>query len=241
VTDSLVIVNGGGTARTIAFDKMNGDLAWKSGSGPAGYAAITTMDIEGEPVILSFHGKGLAAITLKEGRELWNVYWVNKHLINATTPIQKDNLVFITSGEGTGGEVLRVSKSGAEVIWKNGLFATLHSDAFIIDGHIYGYAGDSLQNKGAFKCVELETGIEKWSTNEIGWGTCVAVEDYLLCCDVKGSLFLIKPDPEKFIKITALPKIWGKIRGATWTIPVLANGKLYLRFKQKLMCFNIKA
>ena len=99
----------------------------------------------------------------------------------------------------------------------------------------------SMQNKGAFKCVELETGIEKWSTNEIGWGTCVAVEDYLLCCDVKGDLFLIKPDPENFIKITTLPDIWGKVRGATWTLPVLANGKLYLRFKQSLMCYDIKA
>jgi outer membrane protein assembly factor BamB len=239
VTDSLVIVQGGGTARTIAFDKMNGDLIWKTGTGPAGYAAIAMMEIEGESVILSFYGKGLAAITLKEGKEIWDVEWVTNHDVNATTPVTKDNLVLITSGYNTGGEVLKVNKSDAEVVWKNRLFASHHSDPFIIDGHIYGYSGDSIQNKGVFKCIELETGIEKWGTKEIGWGTCVAVDDYLLCCDVKGNLFLIKPDPEKFVEIARIPKIWGKVKGATWTIPVLANGKLYLRFKERLMCFDI--
>ena len=239
VTDSLVIVNGGGTARTIAFDKMNGDLVWKTGSGKAGCAAISTMEIEGEPVVLSFHGSGLAAITLREGKQVWDVEWKAKGSPNATTPVIKDNLVFITSGSGKGGEVLRVSQSGVEVVWKNELIASLHSDPFIIDGHIYGYSGDSNSNKGFFKCVELETGVEKWSSKEMGLGTCVAVDDYLLCYDVKGSLFLIKPDPEKFVKIASIPKIWGRVKGGIFTIPVLANGKLYLRFKQSLMCFNI--
>ena len=186
------------------------------------------------------HGKGLSAIKLEDGKELWDVEWETSNYVNATTPVKKDNLVFITSGYKTGGELLKVSKSGAEVVWKNKVFSSHHSDPFIIDGYIYGYSGDSMQNKGYFKCIELETGIEKWSTKEVGWGTSVAVDDYLLCCDVKGNLFLIKPDPEKFIRVTGMSKIWGKVRGATWTIPVLANGKLYLRFKQNLMCFDIK-
>ncbi len=240
VTDSLVVVKGGGEARTIAFDKMTGDMKWKAGQGVAGYAAVSMMEIEGEPVILSFHGKGLAAVTL-DGRELWDTGWETSYDVNATTPVTKDDLVFITSGYDTGGELLRVTQTRAEVAWKNRNIASHHSDPFIIDGYIYGYSGDSMQNKGAFKCVELETGIERWSTNEIGWGTCLLVDGYLLCCDVKGNLFLIKPDPEKFVKITELPKVWGRVRGATWTIPVVANGKLYLRFNQGLMCFDIKA
>ena len=188
---------------------------------------------------MSLHGKGLAALTLKEGKGLWDVEWETKYDEKPTTPVIKDNLVFITSGDG-GGQVLKVSKYGAEVVWKNKIYSSHHSDPFIIDGHIYGYSGYSNQNKGFFKCIELETGIEKWSTKEIGWGTCVGVEDYLLCCDIKGNLFLIKPDPEKFVKITSIPKIWGKVKGGIFTIPVLANDKLYLRFKQSLMCFDIK-
>jgi outer membrane protein assembly factor BamB len=240
VTGSLVIVSGGGAARTIAYDKMTGEIMWKAGQGHAGYAAITMMEIDGEPVVLSFHGKGLAAITLNDGKILWDIEWQTNYDVNATTPVVKDNLVFITSGYKTGSELLRVTKSGAEIVWKNRDFASHHSDPFIIGNYIYGYSGDSMQNKGFFKCLELETGAEKWSTKEMGWGTCIAVEDYLLCKDVKGSLYLMRPDPEKFIKVTGMNKVWGKVSGATWTKPILANGRLYLRFKQGLMCLDIK-
>ncbi len=241
VTGSIILVKGGGTARTIAFDKMNGNLIWKAGQGVAGYAATSVMDIEGESIVLSFHGKGLAAINLIDGKELWDIDWETNYDVNATTPVYKDNLVFITSGYNTGCALLKVGKSGAKIVWKNKNIASHHSDPFIIDGYIYGYSGDSMQNKGFFKCIDLNTGMQKWSTKEIGWGTCVAVENYLLCCDIKGNLSLIKPDPEKFLKVASLPKVWGKVSGAAWTIPVLANGKLYLRFKQSLMCLDIKA
>jgi outer membrane protein assembly factor BamB len=239
VTDKLVIVNGGGTARTIAYDKINGNVTWKSGSGPAGYAALRTMIIEGQSVLLTFHGKGLAALDPEDGKELRNTTWETTNDVNATTPVTSDDLVFITSGYGTGCELVQVNRTQAKMVWKSEVIASFHSDPFIIDDHIYGYSGQSTQNKGEFKCVELRTGIEKWSTNEMGWGTCVYVDGFLLCCDIKGNLFLMKPDPEKFIKVTEMPKALGKIKGASWTVPVLANGKLYLRFQQKLVCYSI--
>lgn len=239
VTDALVVVNGGGTARTIAYDKMNGNVVWKSGSGHPGYAALRTMLIEGGPVVLTFHGKGLAALAPEDGKELWNVTWETDYDVNAATPVINGDLVFITSGYGTGGQLLKVSRTGAETVWKNEVISSHHSDPFIIDGHIYGYSGLSTQNKGKFKCVELLTGVEKWSTNEMGWGTCVYVDGYLLCGDIKGNLFLMKPDPDKFIKVTGMAGALGKVKGASWTIPVLADGKLYLRFQQKLVCYKI--
>jgi outer membrane protein assembly factor BamB len=241
VTDRLVVVNGGGTARTIAYDKLTGNVAWKSGSGQAGYAGLQTIPIDGQPVLLTFHGKGLAALAPEDGKELWNITWETKYDVNATTPVIAGDRVFITSGYGTGCELLQVSTTNASVIWKNTAIASHHSDPFIVNGHIYGYSGISTQNKGSFKCVELETGTEKWATKEMGWGTCVYVEGFLLCCDIKGNLFLMKPDPEKFIKVTGMPKALGKVKGAAWTVPVLANGNLFLRFKQKLVCYDITA
>jgi outer membrane protein assembly factor BamB len=239
VTDRLVVVNGGGTARTIAYDKMNGNVVWKSGSGPAGYAGLRTMTIQGQPVVLTFHGTGLAALAPEDGKELWNTTWETNNGVNATTPVTSGDLVFITSGYGTGCKLVQVSRTGARVVWQSKVIASFHSDPFIIDDHIYGYSGQSTQNKGEFKCVELRTGTEKWATKEMGWGTCVYVDGFLLCCDIKGNLFLMKPDPERFIKVTGMPRALGKIKGSAWTVPVLANGKLYLRFQQKLVCYSL--
>jgi len=49
----------------------------------------------------------------------------------------------------------------------------------------------------------------------------------------------MKPDPEKFILISDFSSALGDIRGPVWTSPVAANGRLYLRFKQKLICYNL--
>lgn len=239
VTDNLVVVQASKKAHTVAYDKNTGDLKWKSGPGKAAYSAIRTMKIEGEEAILSFHGKGLAAFAA-DGTLLWDAPWRTSFDVNATTPMVVDDKVFISSGYGTGCELLQVTKGNAEVLWKNKNICSHHSDPFILDGFIYGYTGQSVQNKGTFKCLDLKTGAEKWASKEMGWGTGTYIDKHILTLDVKGNLFLMKPDPEKFILVTSTPKVLGKIKGATWTKPIVANGKLYIRFMQKLVCFELK-
>lgn len=240
VYNSLVIVNAGGTARTIAYDKQTGNLAWKTGSAKAGYAAISMMKIDGEPIILDFHGEGLAAMEPGTGKELWNTPWVTNYDVNATTPVFKDNLIFITSGYSTGGQLIRASKEKAEIVWQSKSIASHHSDPFIVGDHIYGYTGYSTQNRGDFKCLDLQTGEEKWSTGKIGWGTAIMVNDKLLCMDIKGNIYLLKPDPEKPEIIATLPQALEVTQGAAWTKPIVAQNKLFLRFKQKLVCLSLE-
>lgn len=239
VIGNLVLVQGGGDCRTIAFEKLTGDVVWKSGSGLPGYAALSEMNIAGKHTVLAFHGKGLAAVSTDDGTELWNEDWPTDSDVNATTPVVTGNRVFITSGYGTGSTLLEVKSDRAESLWKSKAFSSIHSDPYIIDNFIYGYSGDSFQNKGSFKCIDATTGEEKWSTNEIGWGTCLFVDGYLLCCDIKGNIALIKPMPDEFNLISSLPAALGDIKGPVWTTPVVSNGYLYLRFKQKLICYNL--
>ena len=239
ILESRAMVQGGGTARTIAYDKMTGNVAWKSGDGLAGYAALTAMDLDGKPAVLVFHGKGLAALDAGNGDGLWDIFWETSYDVNATTPIAIGDRVFITSGYGTGCMLLKVRRSGAEVLWQSKVIAAQHSDPYAIDGFLYGYSGDSSQNKGTFKCVSLEDGSERWQTNEMGWGTCVFVDGHLMCCDIKGNLFLMRPDAGRFVKVSEMRNALGDVRGPVWTRPLVANGLLYLRFKQRLVCYRL--
>jgi len=239
VLGTRLIVQAGGTAGTIAYDKMTGKVAWKSGDGIAGYAAPTRMDVDGKPMVLSFHGKGLAALDTESGDALWSVPWETQFDVNATTPVTIGKSIFITSGYGTGSMLLEAGSSGAKILWQSKAIASQHSDPYAIDGFLYGYSGDSYQNKGTFKCVNLTNGTEKWATNEMGWGTCVFVDGHLLCVDIKGNLFLMRPDPDRFVKVTEMRNALGDIKGPVWTTPVVANGLLYLRFKQRLVCYNL--
>ena len=57
--------------------------------------------------------------------------------------------------------------------------------------------------------------------------------------DIEGNLFLVKPDPNEFRKVTEFRAALGDVRHPAWTIPVAANGRLYLRYMQRLICYDI--
>jgi len=239
VLDNKIIVQGGGTALVIAYDKLTGNLLWKSMEGDAGYAAAITMTIENEAYLLIYQGTGLSCLNPADGKVLWTAPWPTEYGVNATTPIVSNDIIFHTSGYKMGGEALRVTKNGFTVLWKNNLMEAQHSDPILIDGYIYGYSGESSRNNGQFKCIELLTGKEKWSSNLIGQGTTTFVDGHLICQDIKGNVFLIKPTPSAFVKVGEISSAIADVKNPAWTVPVVANGKLYLRYMQQLVCYKL--
>jgi outer membrane protein assembly factor BamB len=239
VVDNMVIIQGGGTALVIAYNKSTGDLLWKSMEGDVGYAAAITINIENEIKLLVYHGKGLSCLNLSDGKALWTVPWATEYGVNATTPIVYNDIIFHTSGYKMGCEAIKITKNGYSVLWKNNVMEAQHSDPILIDGYIYGYSGESSRNAGQFKCLELLTGKEMWSTNQIGQGTTTFVDGHLICQDLKGNVFLIKPDPSGFKKMGEIRPAIADVNNPAWTVPVAANGKLYLRYMQQLVCYKL--
>ncbi len=87
---------------------------------------------------------------------------------------------------------------------------------------------------------ELKTGKLMWSAGEqVGCGTMVLVDRHLLCLSTRGDLFLVEPNPKAFKKVTEFHGAIPDVRGYAWTVPVVANGKLYLRFKGRLICYDL--
>ena len=238
VFENKLIVQGGGKATVIAYDKINGNVLWKSLEGEAGYSAAMKIEFDSVPKLLIYHGTGLSCLNPEDGKVLWTIPWLTEYNVNATTPIVTGNLIFHTSGYGMGGELIEANEKGYKVLWKNNIIEAQHSDLILIDGYLYGYTGES-NNRSPFKCVEFKTGKEMWSTNEIGGGTCIFVENHLICLDVKGNLYLVMPNPKSFNKVGEIKEAIKDVKNLAWTSPVAANGKLYLRYMQTLICFNL--
>jgi outer membrane protein assembly factor BamB len=239
VLDNKVIVQGGGKALVIAYDKVTGDILWKSMEGEVGYSAAITINIDNELKLLIYHATGLSCINPTDGKVLWTAPWATEYGVNATTPIVSGDIVFHTAGYKMGCEALKVTQNGYSVLWKNNLMEAQHSDPILIDGYIYGYSGESSRNNGQFKCLELLTGKEMWSTNLIGQGTTTFVDGYLICQDIKGTMFLIYPEPSGFKKLGEIRPAIEDVKNPAWTVPVVANGKLYLRYLQQLVCYRL--
>ena len=138
-----------------------------------------------------------------------------------------------------GCQALKVNSKGYSLLWKNNVMEAQHSDPILVDGFIYGYSGESYRNSGQFKCIELATGKEMWSTKNIGQGTTTFVDGYLICQDIKGNLFLVAPDPSGFRKVGEIKHAIEDVKNPAWVVPVVANGKLYLRYLQQLVCYKL--
>jgi outer membrane protein assembly factor BamB len=239
VVDDKVIVQAGGGALAIAYHAGTGKVAWKSMKGKGGYATATLFEWDGRREIVLFHGTGVAGLEPATGRKLWDLPWSTKHNVNAATPVSSGSTIFITSDYGSGCQAMDASASPPRIAWTNKAIASHHSDPVILAGHVYGYAGPCRRNEGEFKCVELATGREKWSTEELGVGSAVVVDGYLVCQDVGGNLFLVKPDPEGFTKVTELRGALGDIKDLARTKPIVANGKVFLRYRQLLVAYDV--
>ena len=234
-----VIVQGGGKALVIAYDKITGEVIWKSMEGQSGYSAIIPITLENIDKILIYHSKGLSCLNPEDGKELWNAPWETDYGVNATTPILHNDIIFHTSGYGMGAQAIMAKLDSYEVLWKSDVIAAHHSDPVLVDGYLYGYSGQSTRNKGDFKCVELSSGKEIWTTDELGQGTCSYVDGHLICLDLKGNLFLVKADPTSFQKVAEIEKAIENVKSLVWTSPIIANGKLYLRYMQQLICYDL--
>lgn len=68
VIDNRIIVQGGGKALVIAYDKVTGDIIWKSMEGEVGYAAAIPMNIGNEIKLLIYHAAGLSCLNPSDGK-----------------------------------------------------------------------------------------------------------------------------------------------------------------------------
>lgn len=240
VFENKVIVQGGGDALIVAYDKLTGKLIWKSMTGDAGYAAAIPASIGNETELLVYHGKGLSLINPADGKEFWRASWETSYGVNATTPVVDNGVVFHTSGYGMGGEALAFTREGYKELWKSKVIAAQHSDPVLIDGYLYSYSGESSRKNGQFKCVELATGKEMWSTDKLSQGTVTCADGYLICFDISGNIYLVKPNPKSFELAASMVNAMEGVLKPSWTVPVVANGKLYLRHLQHLVCYSLQ-
>ena len=239
VSGNKVIVQAGGKALVAAFDKITGEVLWTSGNGPGGYSPLNVFTADSSLLLLS--GEALSGLNRETGAVNWTLPWVVEYKINAVTPVSEGKIVFITSGYKKGSMAVKIDNNRPAVLWQSLALQGQQTDPVILDGYVYGYSGTSTSNKGELVCLRLSDGKVMWKTSEAGMGTFAYADGYLVCLDIKGNLFLVKANPDKFIKAGEFKKAIQDVKHPAWTAPVIANGKLYLRYLQSIVCYDIEA
>jgi outer membrane protein assembly factor BamB len=133
--------------------------------------------------------------------------------------------MFISSGYKKGGVLLDFTRGSAQEVWRAPNMCTQFSSCVLHDGHIYGIDGNT--GSGTLRCLDYQSGREKWSQN-LGFGSLIVADDKLIVLNEAGRLFVADASPTGYRELArceALPAKGAKC----WTAPVLCRGRLFLR------------
>jgi outer membrane protein assembly factor BamB len=238
----VVCTPGGNEATLLAVDKTTGNVVWK-GVVPEGdaaaYASIIVVNAAGVKQYVQFLGKGLVGLDAKTGRFLWRYDRTAKgSAANIPTPVAHNELVYSAAGR-SGGGLVKLSVDGenvnAEQVYFDAKMPTSIGGAVRVDDYLYG------TNSGGLMCVEFATGKIKWQNRSVGAGSVCVADGRLYVHGENGDVALVEVTPEGYRekgKFT-LPDQPDRGRDKAWAYPVVADGKLYIRDKTSLWCYDI--
>jgi outer membrane protein assembly factor BamB len=108
----------------------------------------------------------------------------------------------------------------------------------LVDGYVY--AASHQKANGRWSCVELKTGRLAWEDPCVGRsGSVIYADGMLYCYSEDGVVGLVRPSPEKCQVVSTFKVPEGN--GPHWAHPVVADGRLYIRHGDALMCYDVRA
>ena len=234
VIGEKVLVNAGGPgASIVALKRTDGSLIWKSQSDEAGYSSAIQVDVGGVTQVVFFTGSRAVGLDLRDGRLLWEYSRPSNDVANVATPVARLNRVFISSDYGTGGGVVEIKADGkAQEVYFTKDMRNHHSSTVLVGDHLYGFSSSILT------AMRFDTGEIAWRDRSVGKGSLVYADGSLYCFSENGVVGLVEATPTAYrekgrfqIKQGSLP---------TWTHPVVAGGRLYLRDQDTIYAFDVK-
>jgi outer membrane protein assembly factor BamB len=246
--DKLICTPGGKTATLAALDKKTGAIVWKAavpGGSRADYASAVISEAAGVRQYVQLMAVGVVGIAAKDGKFLWKYDKLGRNTANVPNPIVQGDYIFCAAGYGKGGALLKLSAADngirAEEVYYEKALKNRHGGVVMAGDYIYG----DLDQAGKPWCALWKTGKVVWQKKGGGPGggsAAVTYADGLLYFRYQnGVMALVAPAPGanayKEISTFKIPNV----SQPSWSHPVVAGGKLYLREQDTLYCYDIKA
>lgn len=239
----VIACPGGPKTSVVALDKATGDMVWASPStsAAAGYASPVVAEVGERRIILTMNSQALIGVDAATGDLLLSWKHETSYDVNATMPIYRDGQVFISSGYGSGSEMLSLTPDGrkykVEQLWQSDALDNQHGGVILLGDHLYGAAHKG--SRGKWVCLDWKTGEVKYTEKGVGMGSAVAADGKLFTLSEKGKMGLVPATPSghQVVSSFVLPPS-GK--GASWAHPVVCGGRLYLRHRDNLWSYEVR-
>jgi outer membrane protein assembly factor BamB len=232
IIDNMVILNAGSCG--VGLNKADGSIIWQNGKEPPGYATAVPFTIDGKKCFVLFTAREIVALVAKTGKVLWKIPWKTSYDVNAANPIISGDKMFISSGYNKGCAVFKISSSDFTELWRNKNMRNHFNSCVLWKGYIYGF------DETTIKCLDFKTGKQQWSQRGFGKGSLMLADGKLIILSDKGKLAIAEASPKEYRQLASAQVLPKK---KCWTVPVLANGRIYARNNPdgRLVCLDVRA
>jgi outer membrane protein assembly factor BamB len=243
---------GGREALVVALDKRTGDVLWKSpplfdsaGDKPlenASYVSPILTRFGGRRLLLGCSLRNLFCMDADTGMVQWTRRVPTAYSVLAMMPVLVDDGIFMTAPHGKPGCFLQLlapkdpgGKIGFEQKWETRLDTcqggVVHHDGKLIGSYYPGRKG--------WAAVDARNGEVLYQAGDIVKGAVLYADGRLYVLSENGWMRLLEAGKDKFTT-------HGEFRLAAaasdaWAHPVILNQRLYLRYQQELVCYDVRA
>ncbi len=235
VLNDRILVNAGGTI--VALKKTDGSLIWKSDGDQAGYSSAVVQKAGDVNQAIFFTSERALGVDIGSGRRLWSYTQVANNVANIATPIVRGNRVFLSSDYGTGSALLELTPSGSDVRAREVYFTRQmknhHATSVLVGDYLYGF------DSAILTALKFDTGEVAWQNRSVGKGSLVFADERLYLFSERGVVGLAEASPARYQEHGRFELKTGNL--PTWSHPIVAGGKLYLRDQDTIYAYDVRA
>jgi len=227
-------------------------VIWKPWWKQASYSSPVAATIHGKRVVFCLMRQGLVVLDPTTGK-VFDSFWFRATVedsVNAADPVVIGNRVLISAAYYKVGSVLLdvTEDFKFKEAWRNTNLEIHWSTPIVDDGDIYAFSGRNPPD-AKFRCVEFDSGKLLWDRDEswhgkvpppseYGRGSAIKADNKLIVLGEVGLLGLYRFDtgnPDEVSRWQVPEMVY-----PSWTAPVLANRRLYLRCEGRLISLDFQ-
>jgi outer membrane protein assembly factor BamB len=230
IVDDLIVLNAG--TYGLALRKADGGLAWVNEKGAPGYSSAVPYEQQGKTCVAILGNKEVYGVVAATGRVLWKQPWKTMYDESIPDAVIAGDKLFMSSGLGTGAALFTIEADKLVAVWSHKEMQNWLSTSVLWQDHVYGVD----TKDGALKCLDFQTGAVQWTHEGLGVGSVTLAGGRLIALSDKGKLMIAQASPSAYTELAAAQILEGKC----WTVPVLANGRIYARNAGgELVCIDV--
>jgi outer membrane protein assembly factor BamB len=244
--DLLIIASQAPDAGVVAYDKLTGDVKWKTPSlGYVGYVSPAIVKVDGKDHVVMITpstnpfrrsspdenkmGKvvGIEPLT---ARILWEYDNWHCHISVPSAVDAGHNKVLVVGGYELGAVMIKVEKKadasfGTTELFRTEEFGDQTKPPILHKGYFYAQYGTNRRRDG-LTCMSMDGKI-MWKTRrspDFNKGSMILADGLILATDGRKTLYLIEPDPSGY-KQLASAELLGQAGSETEGIAARAGGR----------------